>query len=324
MAHEITIRQDGFAEIAWVGETPWHRLGQQLQPDATLEQWREQAGLNWEIQRAPVQFTDSSNIIHDYPGQEVLLRSDNGKPLSIVSNRYQEVQPETVLEFFRDLVEVAGCRINTAGSLNGGRRIWALAETGRLAEVVKNDAVTGYILLATSCDKGLATTARFTSVRVVCANTLAMAERQSEGLVSVPHSVKFNPDAAKRAMGIQLERFDTFVDAAQVLSKKPLNDRGFKTFMETLLQPTAPAWQRNDPEFQASELRSFKRILELFQGDAIGAEHAPGTYWSAVNAVTEYIDHHRPARSDDARMNNAWFGHGDKLKTRALELALAA
>ncbi len=36
MAHELTIRTDGFAEIAFVGETPWHGLGQEINPDATI------------------------------------------------------------------------------------------------------------------------------------------------------------------------------------------------------------------------------------------------------------------------------------------------
>jgi hypothetical protein len=43
-----------------------------------------------------------------------------------------------------------------------------------------------------------------------------------------------------------------------------------------------------------------------------------------LNAVTEYYDHHIPNRNNDTRLNNAWFGSGDRIKNKALELLLTA
>ena len=38
MAHELTISANGRAEIAYVGETPWHGLGQKgIQPETVQE-----------------------------------------------------------------------------------------------------------------------------------------------------------------------------------------------------------------------------------------------------------------------------------------------
>ena len=321
MAHEITIRENGFAEIAWVGKTPWHGLGQELDQDAPIEVWRKQAGLDWSIKRAPVQFaTDPELLPTQWSDQEVLFRSDTQAPLSIVSNRYKEVQPADVLDFFTNLTRVSGFRLHTAGSLNGGKRIWALAETGKLADITPNDQVAAYLLLATSCDRGLATQARFTSVRVVCANTLAMAERGAAN-VSVPHSTTFNAEAVQQQMGIQIKAFDTFVDSAVDLKNKSISEAKFKEFLTTLLLPQAA-----NEEVIVKESRSYKKILELFSGAGMGSEMpgVSGTYWGAVNAVTEYIDHHRPARTADARLNHAWFSGGDDLKNQAFRLALAA
>jgi len=42
-----------------------------------------------------------------------------------------------------------------------------------------------------------------------------------------------------------------------------------------------------------------------------------------VNAVTEYVDHHAKAASASLRMDKAWFGAGDQLKTAAFSKALA-
>ena len=323
MAHEITIRENGFAEIAFAGRTPWHGLGQQLTRDASLEEWRKQAGLDWSIVTAPVRYRTEDGGFVQYKGQNVLYRSDTTDSLSIVSDRYHVVQPETVLEFFRDLVEHSGYRLHTAGSLNGGRRIWALAEVGKVEEVVANDNVGGFLLLATSCDRGLATTARFTSVRVVCANTLAAAERENEAL-RIDHLQKFDITAAHTALGVQVSAFDKFMGQARHLAAKECTSKRFDTFLETLLTTQVRA---NMPEdFKVTETRAYRAISELYSGGAIGSELAgvSGTYWGAVNAVTEYIDHYRPAKSADARLNSAWFTGGARLKQDAMTLALAA
>jgi phage/plasmid-like protein (TIGR03299 family) len=322
MPHEITIRENGFAEIAFVDKTPWHGLGQQLTRDASLEDWRREAGLDWHIEKVPVLY-DTGTIISPYKGQNVLYRSDNGTDLSIVSDKYHVVQPATVLEFFRDLVDSKGYRLHTAGTLKGGRRIWALAEIGKVQEVVSNDPVGGFLLLATSCDKGLATTARFTSVRVVCANTLAMAERSAD-YVSIDHTRRFDITETHQALGLQVSAFDTFMAQARGLAAKPLSGAKFDDFLDRLLTPHI---RTNTPEdFIVENTRTYKKIQELMAGAAMGSElpGVSGTWWGAVNAVTEYVDHHKPARDTDSRLNGAWFSHGATLKNNALALALAA
>lgn len=320
MAHEISIRANGFAEIAFVGETPWHGLGQALQVGATQEEWRKAAGFDWEIKKAQAQF-QPGNFLADVPRSQVLYRSDNQKPLSIVSDRYQIVQPEQVLGFFENFSSVSGFRLHTAGVLNGGRRLWALAETGKLGEVTGNDQVAAYLLLATSCDRGLATTARFTTVRVVCANTLALAESKDGQIASISHSTKFNAEHLQSEMGLQLAGFEGFMDNARDLSRKQITEAKFKDFLGSLISKTQDLGDR-----PVEENRAYRKILQLFSGEGIGSEMvgSSGTYWGALNAVTEYVDHRRPARSADSRLNHAWFSGGNQLKTTAYEMALAA
>jgi len=329
MPHEITVRENGFAEIAFSGRTPWHGLGQRLTPDATLDDWRREAGLDWSIVKSKVayeHYEPGSSVFKTYDGKNVLYRSDTGAGLSVVSDRYHVVQPETVLEFFRDLVEVSGYRLHTAGTLKGGRRIWALAEVGKVQEVVPNDPVGAFLLLATSCDKALPTTARFTSVRVVCANTLAQAEN-SAAAVSINHLQRFDIEAAHRALGVQVSGFDKFMAQARELSEKNISAQKFESFLQSVLTPvTVGAKYGTMGQFDWKTCRSYQTITDLMAGAGEGSEMpgVSGTYWGAVNAVTEYIDHYRPARNDDARLNTAWFSWGASTKQRALELALAA
>ena len=91
MAHQIE-------QIAYVGETPWHGLGNQLGPNQPLEVWAQQAGMDWRIESSDVSYMAKNergqSIIMSFEEQRVLYRSDTHAPLSVVSQRYQEVQPK--------------------------------------------------------------------------------------------------------------------------------------------------------------------------------------------------------------------------------------
>ena len=67
-----------------------------------------------------------------------------------------------------------------------------------------------------------------------------------------------------------------------------------------------------------------KRVVELANGSALGSHSisANGTAWGWVNAVTQYVDHEARASTPSHRLNSAWFGNGNRLKNRALEMAL--
>lgn len=120
------------ANTAWVGQKPWHGLGQELEPNAPMHIWADAAGMNWTIKRSPVMFhytpqapeyapLGETSIKATVPNRQVLYRSDNKSPLSVVSQRYQIVQPAEVLEFFRDLVGCNDFELDVAGCLDDGR-----------------------------------------------------------------------------------------------------------------------------------------------------------------------------------------------------------
>lgn len=176
--------------MAYAGERPWHGLGNKLGQQQPIEVWKQQAGMDWRIDEAEVRYVTGSNnigVINAFPEQKVLYRSDTKAPLSVVSKRFQVVQPGEILEFYRDLSACNGFELETAGVLREGRKFWALARTGQSTMLKGRDKVNGYLLLATACDGTLATTAQFTSVRVVCNNTLAIALGDSRSAIKVPH-----------------------------------------------------------------------------------------------------------------------------------------
>lgn len=312
-------------QMAYVGDTPWHGLGNRLSPHQPLEVWRREAGMDWEILSSPVHFHSSEHnhlsTIHSYPEQQVLYRSDTKEPLSVVSNRYQIVQPRDVIEFYRDLTEVSGYELETAGVLQGGKKFWALARTGLDFTLKGKDLVNNYILLATSCDGTLATTATPTTVRVVCNNTLTVSLNGATQAIKVPHSTVFNPDAVKRDLGIAVSQWDDFKYQMRLLSRRQVRwKEAVGYFMNVIcdLEEDQPI-----PEKLPNE-RALKKVHELFDGEGRGSdlESARGTAWGLLSAVTEFVDHHKQAHSTDNRLNSAWFGQGAQIKQRALDTAL--
>lgn len=323
MAHEITIRQDGYAEMAFVGQTPWHGLGQALEQNADMETWKKAAGLDWTLESAPVRYTDSNGNEQIMPDRNILHRSDTGAAMSVVSNRYKPVQPHEVLEFFHELVTESGFRLHTAGTLFGGKRMWALAETGKYGEISKGDGVGGFLLLSTSCDKSLSTTARFTSVRVVCNNTLGMATARGANSVSFTHARHFDHDLMRSKLGAAVESFGAFMEMGKTLKKQKLSVQAAEKFVINLFATEVDAAKQAEEAKEIRETRGYAKIISLFDGGAKGADMAGHTKWGMLSAVTEYYDHHIPSRTNDARLNSTWFGSSNNLKNKAVMLLAA-
>ncbi len=71
-------------QMAYVGATPWHGLGNRLTQKQPLEVWQREAGMDWQIQESPVHFKADTignlGTIHSFPEQKVLYRSDTKSP----------------------------------------------------------------------------------------------------------------------------------------------------------------------------------------------------------------------------------------------------
>jgi phage/plasmid-like protein (TIGR03299 family) len=319
MAHEVH-------QMAFVGATPWHGLGNRLSPNQPLEVWQREAGMGWTIESSPVHFKSTGAgvlaPIHTFPDQKVLYRSDTWEPLSVVSQRYQVVQPNEVLEFYRDLTEVSGYELETAGVLKGGRKFWALARTGQSVALKGGDEVGGYLLLATSCDGTLATTATPTTVRVVCNNTLALSLNGATSAIKVPHNTRFDPGLVKKRLGVAVSRWDEFMYEMRTLAERKVSSKEAERFFNQVLSVTSTDATESAKQ---TNRHAISKAHSLYHGRGKGAElaSAKGTAWGLLNAVTEFVDHEKRARSADYRMDSAWFGQGAMLKQRALHSALS-
>lgn len=144
-----------------------------------------------------------------------------------------------------------------------------------------------------------------------------MALGDSTGAIKVPHSTRFDAVAVKESLGLGLSHWDEFKTQTKALAQRTVApEEALRFFSDLLTQPLDEKSIILTPPVQ--------RLNALYQGAGMGAEltSSRNTAWGLVNAVTEYVDHHRRARSRDHRLDSAWFGQGSQLKTRALNQAL--
>ena len=228
-----------------------------------------------------------------------------------MSSQYKIVQPIEVLEFFRDMVGNIA-HLETAGVLRNGAHYWALAKMDGEFNIA-GDKVNQYLLLASSADGSLATQARLTSVRVVCNNTLQLAQQKGKANVSVRHNSIFRPEAIKAELANSNETFRVFEQTAKFLASIKVGSTQAQAIFTKIL-----GGDEKNPS------RAAARALTLFEGAGIGSEleSSKGTAWGALNAVTQLMDW-ETARTGDARLANAWFGGGVNVKQQAVDALLA-
>jgi len=333
MAHELDFT-NGLPAIAYTGEKPWHGFGQVMEEGLTLDQWRVAAGLNWKVHEFPTfmnrwismdtegygnrEAAKNHLSFKRIPFRKALSRSDTGDILSVVSNRFKVVQPQEILEFFKSLIDANGFKMTTAGSLRGGKRIWAMADCGEDFSI-GNDKVGAHLLLATAYDGTFSTTAQFTSIRVVCNNTLGFSlSRGGEGgCIKIPHNQDFNSVDVKTELGLD-DSWKTFRNNVMKLSEHRVTKREAIDFFLTVCGVT------EEEAADGKQLSNVKKLISIYErGPGAQLTSAKDTLWGAVNAVTYLADHGRRAKDNGTRFDSASFGSGSVMKTKAFETAIA-
>jgi phage/plasmid-like protein (TIGR03299 family) len=312
-----------------VRETPWHALGAVLErAPATIAEAIEASGLGWRVKREPIAVDRGDVAMADsiwdprceeIPGYYATVRQDNRTVLGIVGERYRIVQNHEAFEFVDQLLG-SSLHFETAGSLNGGRRVWVLATLPNHVEV-GGDQVRPYVLLMNSHDGSTAVIAATTPVRVVCMNTLNWGLQRARQKFSIRHTEQISRRVheARRVLELSIDYYEQFAATGNQLASERCTERQLQKVLDELY----PSGLEDSVTDRARKGREQvkERIVELFlRGDTQG--NAPGSKWAAVNAIVEYGDWHRPIRQGGERFARAVDDGAQK--THALELITAA
>ena len=318
MAHELEIQKNGEANMAFVGETPWHGLGKRVPNDVSPQQMLKAANLDWSVSKKQLFFNSEGGPVPTTA--QALVRSTDNKVLTVVSDNWNPVQNLEAFEFFNDFVHAGDMEMHTAGSLKGGKMVWAMAQIKDSFTLFGGDKVEGYLLFSNPHEFGRSIDVRFTPVRVVCNNTLTLAlGSTAKHAVKINHRAVFNGDLVKETLGIAKDQLSHYKEQAQFLGQKKYNK-------ETIVE----YFNRVFPSMSKDEIKrantAFPISRQAEEAMAVvhtqpGANFAEGSWWQAFNAVT-YMTDHKMGRSRDSRLTSAWYGLNRVKKERALDLAV--
>jgi phage/plasmid-like protein (TIGR03299 family) len=319
--HEIDMSNDR-ENMAYIGQRPWHNLGNELSENAPIDVWCRESGLDWDVLEKPIYTVHLGSVEQGYAeckGYKALMRSDTLDTLSIVTNRYNVVQPSQVVMFYERLTRDHGFSLETMGSLKGGKKIWGLAKTKDSFTIMGQDTVDNYILLATSYDGTLATRVIPTSVRVVCANTLEYAYNDKTSGLTISHKSMFDEDIVFDKL-FNKENWERFEENANILARRVVEDEEAVRYFMDVLYPNKTYKEVTKSTRSANIINKVVNIYK--DGSGQQTRSAAGTAWGMVNAITRYTDHETNARSESNMLHSAWFGPGRNIKNTANEIAL--
>lgn len=305
--------------MAYAGETPWHGLGVQVQDDLTVEEMIEAAGLGWGVVKSPMYYDVNGEQINS--GKFALLRDADNKFFDTVSDTWEPCQNRDAFSIFEEFVEAGELEMHTAGSLKGGQIVWGLAKMKEQFALFDDDVTEQYMLLVNPHKFGQGIHVRSTPIRVVCNNTLSWSLGQHSDVQSTQnHRRAFDAEAMKEAIGIAREKFSTYQQAAELLSKKRYNVVSIEEYFAKVFPGYSSKKDEaaNDGKIKLS--RAAERALEVVETQP-GAEFGKGTWWQALNAVT-YMADHELGRDADSRLRSAWFGINKDRKNVALQTAI--
>lgn len=334
MAHLIDM-SNRRANIAYQGPAPWHGLGVELPNGADLIEWRKKAGLDFKVKTAPVKYDvihgedqPCPTVEHRVSTQKVVTyREDTGASLGVVAKRYKIVQPHEVLDFFNEFARAGDMKISVAGSIMGGRRVWALAEHQMEIRVAGDDVVRPYFLLTTSFDGETATIGTFTTTRVVCYNTMNMVYNEvkadgtkgySQAGFSIPHIHNFDAEVARKHVEKLVLAATQFEKGANEMAEKGISEEQALGYFVGLVGVK----EENGLDLTRQSRAKVDTLMRLYKtGPGAGMKSAASTVWGALNAVTRYVDHEANERKAGGRWTSALYGNGKELKAKAFRVA---
>lgn len=281
--------------MVYTREKPWHGLGTKVEDAPTSADALRLAGLDWRVEQKNIQLCGGSKV----PGYKANIRSTDGKVLGVVSDRYRIVQNADAFEF-TDSIIGGDVRYETAGSLNGGKKIWLLA---KLPETeIAGDKTEPYLCFSNTHDGSGAVRVCMTPIRVVCNNTLNLALDSAKRAWSVRHtgSLQSKMHEARACLRMANRYMGALAEKADRMANTTINRDQLNRILDELFPMDEHTTEREKQNIK--KLRD-EYMVCYFAPDLIKFRD---TAWGAYNAMSDMITHNAPLRKTENYRENNW------------------
>jgi len=321
---------DGSAAFAGFRDPAWHRLGTIFHERATTVEVLTMANMaNWNVRLVPtvslvegkeVEVPERFTVVRDNP---VTLGQIDG--LGNVGKRYTTVQNEQIFEFGDQILQNnSDAQWDTAGSIREGRTIFGCIKLPSSVKIGGVDPVDQYMFVTSSHDGSSGVQAALTPTRVVCANTLRIAQQNATHTFKARHTASIDGriNDAITALTLSANYFENFVNTAEQLADVTVTDAQLDELIESVYPK--PDWSEDSDKSRNSLTIWENRgdlVRSIWNGEADQSgldtmSTIKGNGWGALNALSEAIDWY-PVRSSGKMERAAGFSlhaEGEKSK----------
>ena len=284
---------------------PWHGLGTAVEEAPTSAEAIRLAGLDWEVNPQPI-YTEFDGKLLGIQNANANVRNSDGKVLGIVTDRYQIVQNREAFDFTDALIG-EGCTYETAGALDGGKKVFLLAKMPE--KKILGEEFDPYICFTNTFDGSGSIKAVMTPVRVVCQNTLSLALQQATRKWSTRHvgNLEMKLEEARHTLKLANQYMDKFAETADILANTTVTEDQAMAVLDKLFPVSDDASDR-----QKANMTDKKEqfMICMFAPDILKYK---GTAYQMVQAASDFATHAAPQRNtstyQERNFNKVLEGH---------------
>lgn len=305
--HEIDFTNNENGNVFAVKESMWHKYGEIKSVAPTFEEALIAGGHDYVVAKQNCfNYVLTDNGYQYVPSElaYVTVRTDSGAELGSVGPDYHVVQNRDAFKVLTPLIDNGVATIETGGTLRNGADAWLLVKWDLtkfdpiVMEVFK-DEITAFSLVANNHSGRRGILISMTNIRVVCANTLGMAERSGIGQkIMIKHTeganVRLVEEAEAMFTGLTV-RYKAVAEQYRLLKQTILTDAVFKKLVIDVMTPDPLENKLFNPEAKRAEsviAKSVRRSDSLKYMWKNGMGHVGDcSAWEAYNAATQELDH---------------------------------
>jgi phage/plasmid-like protein (TIGR03299 family) len=254
------------------------------------------------LESDPLAGLDIAKNYREIPNQQRIVRSDTRADLGITTGSYNVIDHGEMGQIMEALLSQPGIKYDTAGSVRGGKQVWALAYLDEPVQVNGDPSITlPYVGLTTRHDGTGALRAQATDVRIVCANTFTAAEAKADRdgtAFTFSHKGKWQDrieDAKEAIRGVRNAHHD-YMELMNELAAIHVTRNQVEAFITEFIPAPPEGLTSNRVKTNVETARGALRTILA----SPTSEGVADTAYGLVQAAGEYLDHYREVRTMDS------------------------
>ncbi len=312
--------------MMFVGDTPWHGLGNELDRLVDGKTAMRESGCNWRVEKLPLQFVGNdfqpvqagngmALVRINEPGTEGYKKYGPQVWFANATDKYTIVQNEDAFNW----IDRYNLKVETAGSLLGGRKVWILCPINGEFSPAVGDTHKPYLLVSNGHDGKGALVVKLVVTRVVCSNTLSwsLLEDGKELRVSHRRNVLERMNEFGELLGLVDRKVSDYATLSTMLAGKRMTKGAWEEFALRVVPDPLPNAD-GTPKSTTKAENKREKLLHLFEN---GRGNQGSSAFDALNAVTEFTNYFNvPSQDQSKRLDSAWFGRGSDMNQQAVRV----